>query len=66
MSFFNKIGGYLMGLFSKAKAKIEYEKESYRMGQEHLKKVAKEHPMPKGYWHMTDAEIARWRRDQKK
>lgn len=54
-----------MGLFSKAKAKIAYEKESYRMGKDHLAKVAKELPFPKGYWRMTDAEIARWRREQK-
>lgn len=54
-----------MGIFDKAKAKIAYEKESYRMSQEHLKKVAKELPFPKGYWHMTDAEIARWRREQR-
>jgi hypothetical protein len=54
-----------MGIFDKAKAKIAYERESHRMGQEHLKKVAEALPFPKGYMRMTDAEIARWRREQK-
>lgn len=54
-----------MGLVDKIKTKVAYERESHRMGQEHLRKVAEELPFPKGYWRMTDAEIARWRREQR-
>lgn len=47
-----------MGIFDKAKAKLAYEKESWRMSQEHLKQVQKDSPelYVKGYWRMTDAE----------
>ena len=33
-----------MGIFDKAKAKIAYEKESWRMGDEEMKAIRKEHP----------------------
>jgi hypothetical protein len=44
-----------MGIFDKAKAKLAYEKESWRMGQEHLKQVKKDSPelYVKGYWPVT-------------
>jgi hypothetical protein len=33
-----------MGILDKVKAKVAYEKESYRLSQEHMAKVAKESP----------------------
>jgi hypothetical protein len=57
-----------MGLIDKAKKKLGYECESYRMSQEHLKKVAEELPFPKfsERIRMTDADLARWRREQRR
>ena len=55
-----------MSLLKKIKDKVAYEKESYRLAGEQLKKVAEELPYPPGYWHMTDAEIAAWRKKQKR
>lgn len=47
-----------MGIWKKAADKVAYEKESYRMSQEHLRKVKKDNPelYVKGFWRMTDAE----------
>lgn len=47
-----------MGLVAKIKAKVAYERESYRMSQEHLRQVKADSPdlYVKGYWRMTDAE----------
>jgi hypothetical protein len=33
-----------MSLLDKIKAKVDYEKESYRLSQEHMAKVRKESP----------------------
>lgn len=55
-----------MSFIKKIKDKIAYEKESYRLSQEHTKKVAEELPFPKGYWRMTHAEIVQWRHEQRK
>jgi hypothetical protein len=56
-----------MGLGDKLRAKIAYERESYRMSQEHLKKVAEALPFPKfsERIRMTDADLARWRREHR-
>lgn len=54
-----------MGMLDKLKAKVAHERESYRMSQDHVRKVAEELPFPKGYWRMTDEQIAAWRRAQK-
>lgn len=45
-------------MFEKLKARIAYERESYRMSMEHLARVKQESPelFVKGYWRMTDAE----------
>ena len=53
-------------MFQRIKDRVAYERESYRMSQEHLRKIAAELPYPKGYWRMTTAEIEQWRRDQAK
>ena len=55
-----------MSLIKKVKDKVAHERESFRMSQEHVKKAAEEHPYPKGYWRMTDAQIDQWRREQRK
>lgn len=57
-----------MGLIDRVKAKVAYEKESYRLSSEHLKKVAEENPFPpfRERVRMTEADLARWRREQKR
>lgn len=56
-----------MGVIKKFRDKIAYEKESYRMGQEHLREVSEALPFPKFSVRvrMTDAQLAQWRREQK-
>lgn len=47
-----------MGILKKVKDKVAYERQSHRLGQEHLKKVKADSPdlYVKGYWKMTDAQ----------
>ena len=49
-----------MGLFKRAADKIAYEKESHRMGKEHLRQVKKDSPelYVKGYWKKTPEQAA--------
>jgi len=55
-------------LAKKIKDKVAYERESFRMGQEHLKKIAEETPFPpfRQRIRMTPAEVEQWRREQRK
>lgn len=41
-----------MGMVKKIKDKVAHEKESHRLGKEHLKQVKKDSPelYEKGYW----------------
>lgn len=57
-----------MGFISKAKAKVAYERESYQMGVEHLRKVKEARPelYVKGFWRMTESQRRAAVRDQKK
>lgn len=45
-------------MLEKLKAKIAYERQSYRMSMEHLSRAKRESPelFVKGFWRMTDAE----------
>jgi hypothetical protein len=53
-----------MGIIQRVRDKIAYERESHRMGQEHLKEVSASLPFPKFSVRarMTDADLAQWRR----
>ncbi|MGI5153469.1 hypothetical protein ACQEVC_45320 [Plantactinospora sp. CA-294935] len=58
-----------MGLFKRAADKIAHERESMRMGREHLRQVKEQSPelFVKGYWRMTPEQArAEVRRQQRK
>lgn len=57
-----------MSLIKRIKAKIDYERESFRMSGEHLKKVNEDFPFPpfRERIRMTDDDLAKWRREQKR
>lgn len=49
-----------MGLMKRIAEKVAYERESMRMGREHLRKVKEESPelYVKGYWRKTPEQAA--------
>lgn len=49
-----------MGLMKRIAEKVAYERESMRMGREHLRKVKAESPelYVKGYWRKTPEQAA--------
>lgn len=55
-----------MGIVDRIKAKVAYDLESRRMGQEQLRKVAEEMPFPPFLQRirMTNEEVQQWRRQQ--
>lgn len=57
-----------MGLVGRIKAKVAYDLESRRMGQEQLRQVAEEMPFPpfRQRIRMTNDEVQQWRREQLK
>ncbi|ATO14705.1 hypothetical protein CO540_13410 [Micromonospora sp. WMMA2032] len=57
-----------MGLFKRVAEKVAYEKESHRMGKEHVAKVRKDSPelYVKGYWRKTPEQARAEVRQAKK
>lgn len=56
-----------MGFIKKIKDKVAYERESFRMSGEHLKRVMEDHPDPgfRKRIRMTDAQYKEWQRQER-